>query len=246
MLYGIPNFDRLQEWTALQIPFEYNDFMFPKLLDNEEERERRIRGYLAADRDRSRDTIHGPFLDITVHSEDVLIREASDVRIRQVCDIAMRLQTRAIILHTNFIPNFYEPTYRKGWIDRNEAYMTRLLEDYPQLTVYMENMFDEEPDCLAALAERMEGQRFGICLDIAHAHISKTPIEKWQEVCAPWVKHYHINDNHGVIDAHLPLGQGNIEWEKVWKKINPEASMLIEVNSLERYQKSVEYLKQVK
>lgn len=240
--HGIPDTKHLEEWTELKIPFEYNDFMLPRVLDQKEETERRIREYLRVDRDRSQDTLHGPFLDITVHSEDSLIRKASDYRIRQACEIALRLQVKAIILHTNFIPNFYDEKYRQGWVDRNEKYLTGLLRDYPGLSVYMENMFDEEPDCLLALARRMEGQRFAICLDLAHAHISKTEIALWQEACGPYVAHYHLNDNHGRVDEHLPVGDGNISWKEILPLLNREASVLLEVNSLEKYRKSASYL----
>ncbi|MDO5425276.1 MAG: TIM barrel protein [Eubacteriales bacterium] len=240
--HGIPDFERLEEWAAMDIPFEYNDFMLPGILDQKAEVERRIDGYLQLKRDRSQDTLHGPFLDITVHSSDAMIRRASDFRIRQACEIALRLQVKGMILHTNFIPNFYEKSYRDGWIDRNEAYFRALLADYPGLFVFMENMFDEEPDCLAALAKRMQGQRFGICLDLAHAHISKTAIADWHAACAPYIRHYHINDNHGLIDEHLPLGEGNIAWETVLPALRPDASVLVEVNSLEKYRKSIEYL----
>ncbi|MCD8326510.1 MAG: sugar phosphate isomerase/epimerase [Lachnospiraceae bacterium] len=245
MIYsGIPDLEHLEEWTALGVPFEYDDFMYPGILEQKEEVDRRVRAYLEAGRDTSRDTLHGPFLDITVHSSDRLIREASDYRLRQVCEIAMRMKVRGMIVHTNFIPNFYEPTYRQGWIDRNEEYFRRFMEDYPDIDIYMENMFDEEPDLLAALAERMQGTRFSVCLDIAHANISKTDVSVWQKLCDPYVSHYHINDNDGRIDAHLPLGseEGTLDWRQVLPTLKPGVSVLIEVNSLEKYKKSREYL----
>ncbi len=240
--HGIPNLEHLEEWTVLDIPFEYNDFMFPKILDQPKEAKRRIQAYLSVKRDRSEDTMHGPFLDITVHSDDILIQKASNFRIRQACEIALKLQVKAMILHTNFIPNFYEPNYRKGWVDKNEAYFKALLRDYPSLYIYMENMFDEEPDGLIALANRMKGYSFGICLDIAHANISKTPIFLWQQACEPFITHYHINDNDGHIDSHLPLGKGNISWREIMPTLKQNASLLLEVNSLEKYKLSQEYL----
>lgn len=240
--HGIPDLEHLEEWDALKIPFEYNDFMLPGILDQKEETERRIREYLQPERDRSEDTLHGPFLDITIHSSDSLIRKVSDYRIRQACEIAVRLQVKGMILHTNIIPNFYEKSYRRGWLDRNAEYLSALLEEYPGLYIYMENMFDEEPDCLAALAERMQGQRFGVCLDLAHANISGTDISVWHDTCAPYIMHYHINDNHGYIDEHLPAGDGGIDWKKILPCLRRDVSVLVEVNSLEKYRKSVEYL----
>ena len=86
-----------------------------------------------------------------------------------------------MIIHTNFIPNFYVKTYRGGWVDRNEEYFRKLLEDYPSLWIYMENMFDEKPDSLVRLAQRMKGKQFAICLDLLHVHLSKIPVLQWLE-----------------------------------------------------------------
>ncbi len=239
---GIPEYERLEEWLSLGISFEYNDFMLPKVLEDSAEKKRRIQKYLELKRDRSNDTLHGPFLDIAVHSQDPQIRRVSDYRIRQVCDIAERLEAKAVILHTNLIPNFYEPNYRKGWVNQNEEYLRKLLKDYPSLEIYMENMFDEEPDCLVTLAERMQDERFGICLDIAHAHISKTDIDTWLKQCEPYVAEYHINDNDGRIDSHLPVGDGQIPWNKVLSKLNVDVTTLVEVSDLEKFKRSMDYL----
>lgn len=246
MIYhGIPDLEHLEEWLALGVPFEYDDFMLPHVLEDPAKVRELIRAYSEPRRDRSRDTLHGPFLDITVHSSDRLIREASEYRIRQACDIARQLQVKGIVLHTNFIPNFYVPSYRQGWVDRNEEFFRRLLEEEPGLWFYMENMFDEEPDCLVELAKRMQGERFAVCLDLAHAYLSKTPVAAWQEACGPYVAHYHINDNHGKLDEHLALGDGTAPWEEILPRMNRDVSVLIEVGSLEKYEKSVAFLEKV-
>ncbi len=243
--YGVPDIPNLNLWKELDIPFEYQDFMLPDLLDRAGEVTRRIDIYRALPRSRKADVVHGPFLDICVHSSDCAIRQVSDRRIRQVCDITAQLGAKAIILHTNLIPNFYAPAYRQGWVDRNEAYLRNLLADYPTISVYMENMFDEEPDCLVALAQRMAGQRFGICLDIAHAHISKTDVSQWIARCAPYISHYHLNDNHGKVDEHLPIGGGSIPWAQVLPALRRDASVLLEVDCLEKYRQSVRALEKL-
>ncbi len=240
--YGVPVFEEISQWEALEIPYEYQDFMLPDLLDDRQRLEERVNAYAALGRPSRRDVIHGPFLDIAVHSSDRAIREVSQRRIQQVCRVAETLQAKAIVLHTNIIPNFYQTAYRQEWILRNEAYIHSLLEAYPGLYVYMENMFDEEPDCLVALARRLRGQRFGICLDIAHASLSKTPIDEWLRACDPYISHYHLNDNRGLTDDHLPVGTGCISWGAVLPQLKAGASRLLEVDTLEKYCQSAAYL----
>ena len=90
-------------------------------------------------------------MDICIDSQDPLIFHASDVRVRQSMDIAMRLSVRAVIFHTNHIANFRLESYLEGWLKKSGAYWRRLLAEYPALTVYLENMFDEEPELLRRL-----------------------------------------------------------------------------------------------
>ena len=133
-------------------------------------------------------------MDICIDSQDPLIFHASDVRVRQSMDIAMRLGVHAVIFHTNHIANFRLKSYREDWLKKNSAYWRRLLAEYPALTVYLENMFDEEPDLLRRLAEDLSDEpRFGVCYDMAHAYLSQTPLTDWNQALLPYVCHLHIN-----------------------------------------------------
>jgi sugar phosphate isomerase/epimerase len=62
----------------------------------------------------------------------------------------------------------------------------------------------------------------------------------------PYVAHYHINDYHGKLDKHLPLGEGIAPWKGILPKMEKNVSVLIEVDSLEKYKKSVAFLENVR
>lgn len=251
-LYCIPKTDQLTEFVEFSekyhAGFEYNDFFLPSVLDDSERVRELIRTYTALDRDRSEDTLHGVFLDICVNSADSLIYAASDRRIHQSMDIAMQLGVKAVIFHTNHIPNFRLQSYRESWLNRNVSYWRALLEEYPKLMVYLENMFDEEPDLLCQLAEALADEpRFGVCYDFAHAYISHTPLPEWGAALAPYVRHLHINDNNKLEDTHHPVGAGSLPWEIYagFFDLVPEEkkpSVLIEVRSYEDLMASVSYM----
>ena len=86
-LYIIPKRDNIEESLRLSKEynayFEYNDFFIPAVLDDEEKKKELISFYKSLPRDRSRDTLHGAFLDVTLHSSDAKIREVSEFRVRQ-------------------------------------------------------------------------------------------------------------------------------------------------------------------
>ena len=251
-LYLIPDFDRIEDSVRLSrrfgAHFEYNDFFSPSLLDDERWVKKRIDFYKKLDRDRTRDILHGSFLDVTVHSEDKRIRDVSAFRIRQSMDIAAELGIRGVVFHTNQIPNFRTPGYIQHWVDSNRDFWMMLLKEYPTLEIYLENMFDEEPEMLRRLAVEMQQQeRFGICFDYAHASVFGQNIDEWADKLLPFTKHIHINDNDLNVDMHLSIGKGAIDWlrfNRLIKKSRTDCSVLIEVNGQQKQEESLQYMKE--
>ena len=251
-IYLIPDRNNIEKSLKLakeyHTHFEYNDFCMPAVLDNENKIQELVSFYKGLVRDRSHDTLHGAFLDVTIHSSDSLIRKASEYRVRQCMDIADSLGIRGVVFHTNLIPNFRVDYYRKGWLDCNVKFWKQILEEYPRLSVFVENMFDEETDSLLALAEQMkEHERFGICFDYAHAMVFGENVENWVKDFAPYIKHMHINDNDLQDDLHQSVGVGKIDWDyftKLLKKENVNSTVLIEIKNLEKQKESLEYMQQ--
>ena len=241
----LPNFlDFSEEYNA---SFEYNEFFLPHILDDGTATERIIKAYQSTGRNLSDDTLHGAFLDICINSTDSKIFAASDFRVRQCMDIARRMGLKAVIFHTNYIVNFHLQSYLNTWLEKNEEYWRKLLKDYPGQMVYLENMFDDAPEMLTELARRMADEpRFGVCLDIAHAKISGSPVERWLEALGPYTVHLHINDNDGNEDLHQAVGSGIADWKQydTWcHSLSSEPSALIEVRTFEELIQSVEYMK---
>ena len=252
-VYCIPKLNQISDFVefskAYDAGFEYNDFFLPHILDDEKKVQELIGQYTALDRDRSEDTLHGVFLDMCVNSNDPLIYKATDYRIHQSMEIASQLGVKAVIFHTNHIPNFRLQSYRDEWLADNTTYWKNLMAEYPKLKIYLENMFDEEPDMLMKLYDALADEpQFGVCLDLAHAFISSTPMETWFQTLLPRASHLHINDNDGVEDTHHPVGGRDLPWnlyKTAIEEISPEKrpSVLIEVRNFDALMKSVDYMK---
>jgi sugar phosphate isomerase/epimerase len=108
-------------------------------------------------------------------------------------------------------------------------------------------MFDTTPDIMVKLSESLcKYDNYGVCLDYAHAAISKVEPEKWARDLSPYIKHIHINDNDLVSDLHLAWGDGQIDRQTFYKcytKYMSEATVLIETNSIDNIKKSLTKLK---
>lgn len=246
-LYVIPNIYELEKWCKLSsdynLGFEYNDFFNTNILDNKYLLDERIEAY--ASLGRNGDTLHGVFFDINFDSVDSKIKEISMMRARQVLDIARILKCKAVIFHTNYQTWIKDKTYKEKWVNSNAQVYKTLLDEYRDISIYVENMFDNDPNLLARLASEIKGEnRFGVCLDVAHAHISNVSLDVWFEKLSPYIKHIHLNDNDGVYDLHGYLSSGNLDYKYVLDKVNEigndkEITILLEMNKYEDVVKSL-------
>lgn len=249
-LYLIPDCNDLgrseelaQKWDAA---FEYNDFFDPQLLDDEDTLRRRIELYMPHAAKKQGDNLHGVFYDICLNSFDRQIRMISEKRVDLSMEIAHKLSCDKVIFHTNFIPGFIPGFYIKAWVEKNAAYYRKICAAYPEMTVCVENMFDFDPDMITRLAEEMaDVDNFGVCFDIAHINVHDGKCDDWASRLSKHIKHLHINDNDGVADLHLPVGDGNVDWEDffgVMDEYDISTGLLIEVRALDDFEKSMKYL----
>ena len=249
-LYIIPNASHIEKSIELAerygAGFEYNDFYLPDVLDNSARVDELIDFYKSLPGDRSENTLHGAFFDVTVHSSDREIRAISDKRVRQSMDIARRLGVRAVIFHTNLISNFKNRAYVDSWVIKNAAYWRALSADYPDISIYIENMFDQDPEPMVALMRELEDvPGVSACLDFAHASAFGKDAEKWVRALLPYVSHLHLNDNDGISDLHLALGAGKLDYAPLCRALSESGarpSVLIETSDISAQARSIEYM----
>lgn len=246
----IPERHDLQECVELakeyQLGFEYNDFFEPDILDNGHELFDIIDAYRKVELP-AYCTLHGAFLDVVPFSADKKIQKMSNLRIEESLGVARRIGAKSVIFHTNYNPFLNSDRYVEKWVDANEMYWKRILEENKTLNIYLENMFDFTPEVLERLSERLcKYENYGVCLDWAHAALSKVDPIIWAEKLSPYVKHVHINDNDLESDQHFAWGDGKInrsDFYESYEKHLKGATVLIETSSMENKIRSLEVLK---
>ena len=247
----IPDRENISETIALckeyNLGLELNDFMYPDVLDDTHNCLETAQFYKSLGVEVL--SSHGDFFDVLVFSSDKRIADISKMRIMQSIEVSAKAGAKAVIFHSNIEPFLTAESYRENWCSKNEEVFREICKRYPDMNIYMENMFDTRPYDLANLAKRMEDvKNFGICFDYSHAYLSNTFLSEWAKVLSPYIKHVHINDNDKAGDYHWALGDGTIDWSvfaRLREMYFPEASILIEMNSVEDQRRSLEYLKDI-
>ena len=248
----VSKIDRLDEYEQLakqySVGFEINDFYNPAILDDE----KRLDEWISVYGKRgipAQSTMHGAFLDVVVISEDDQIRRISENRMRQSMEIARRLGVKGVVFHTNSNPVLSGEAYDARVVQYVSAYVEKLLQAFPEMDIYLENMFDADPQILQRISERLcTYTNYGVCLDYAHASISDTPIEVWVDALAPYICHVHINDNDLKKDLHQAVGNGRIDWKRFaayYQQFFSDCTVLVETTLPENQRKSLDYLRDV-
>jgi sugar phosphate isomerase/epimerase len=160
-------------------------------------------------------TLHAPFIDMLPGSIDSEVRRAAFVKMRKVMDLAADWGSRLVVMHANYDPIYYRHR-PEVWLERAADFFSRLLEDGaagPLIAV--ENIADPTPDILLQLTAAVNNPRLIHCFDFGHHHVfGRLSFPGWlARLPAGGPLHFHLHDNSGGDDEHLPLGRGTIDWK---------------------------------
>ena len=160
-------------------------------------------------------TLHGPFMDLSPGGVDRRIKEVTLDRFSKTIELAALFKPKAIVFHSG-----YEKWKFNGniglWLENSLQTWKPLVEEAElrELTLVIENVFEENPDPLVSLLKEIESSSFRFCFDTGHHNVfSKTPFPVWIETLKEYLFEIHLHDNHKEMDDHLPIGEGSFDFK---------------------------------
>lgn len=152
--------------------------------------------------------LHAPFNELFPCAIDPKARELAASRYRQAIRLAHDYGAETVVIHGGYHPFIYFPVW---YVEQSIEFWKDFLADDPGVQIVLENVLEEEPEMLRDILRGVNHPRLGMCLDIGHVNAySGRPVMQWLEVCAPYIRHFHIHNNDGSRDSHSPLTQGSI------------------------------------
>ncbi len=234
----------------LGLGIEVMAFAFPDILDGDVEAE--IARYQHGLKDLSGPvTLHGPFFDMVSGSLDARVNALCTERYMQAIRIAAELQAGQLVLHANFIGSLHNTAYREGWHRRSVDFWNPIVA-YAQaqgVVIAMENMWEFDPTIITDLLHAINSPYLRACLDIGHAHIFSDPefdLSAWIEAFAPWVIHFHLNNNNGILDEHHAFDweEGVLDYHRLLPPLRaqfPQALFVLEMDTIDDMVASLPY-----
>ena len=193
-------------------------------------------------------TIHAPFMDVNIATLQDKSRINSISQMKNSIDLANEIDAEAVVVHpglASFLAKkyFLDDVYKVA--NESIAEIGKYSRDLGVLTT-VENMpaFDAMIyQNINDLNDLLVGLDMAMTLDIGHAHHVGYATS---QMIFDSIKHVHIHDNFGDDDAHLALGEGNIELKRIVNNLeskNYDGIYIIEVNDTDSIKKSYEYMK---
>ncbi len=188
---------------------------------------------------------HGPFTEIHPAAIDHRIVEAGRKRLEEAYSMVKAFSCKKMVVHTGYIPFIYI----KSWqVEKSLQFWQDFMKDKPEdFNIYVENVLEDEPYTLAQMMEAMDDSRIKLCLDVGHANAMTKDVDiyEWVRVLGKYIGHFHIHNNYGDGDDHLTLGEGTIDYQRLFDLIQqccyPGVTFTIESRQC---QGSVDWLKE--
>ena len=164
-------------------------------------------------------SFHAPFAErIDITSLNETEREAAVHELLSACEAASIIGCEHVVLHPG--PEREGRPHEEEFLQRMHhaaAALNRVASRCCELGVQLllENMlphllFGHVRDMMYLLGE-ISTCNVGTCLDTGHAHLARETGMVIQKLSGH-LKLIHLNDNRGDWDAHLPPGEGSIDW----------------------------------
>jgi sugar phosphate isomerase/epimerase len=163
-------------------------------------------------------SIHGPFMDLSPGGVDPRVKEVTRDRFSRTLKLARFLKPTTIVFHPGYEEWKFDGDV-KLWLDSSLETWRPLIEEAEEtgMVIAIENVFEETPDPLKQLLDRISSPHFRFCFDTGHHHVfsrRKVPLSIWIETLGSYLQEVHLHDNHTETDEHLPMGEGGFDFNQ--------------------------------
>lgn len=150
------------------------------------------------------------------------MKQVTSDRFLKMIEMAVVFKPKTIVFHPG-----YEKWKFNGnvdlWLASSLHTWKPLMKEAEELglTLAIENVFEDSPGPLKVLLEEIDSPYFRFCFDTGHYHVfNKTPLPDWFNALGKYMVEVHLHDNHREMDEHLPIGEGNFDFDQFFKLLS--------------------------
>lgn len=167
--------------------------------------------------------VDGPYIDLNPATPEPAIRKIVKKKVLDAIYYAKLLQAEEIIFLSTFLPMIKVDFYDRGWVDGSVDFWTEITHSEKDIRISLCNIFEENPDYLIEIAEKVGVDNFGLAFDLGHAlAYSEIAIDKWYKKVDKYIHTVYVHSNHGDGDLHLNINEGILLKDEGFNKIKNE------------------------
>ena len=173
------------------------------------------------------------------------VRKAVQQHLIDYVELAHQLEAEYVVLHFGYHFSLFMDAVFENLIKTYRP-VVELAEKY-KLPIGIENMnkIHEEAEIaylgvtieeLSRVFNAIQSKYFGLTLDIAHASLLPGGSESFIDAFPDRIVSSHVSDNDLILDRHIPVGNGKIDFKRVFKhlmKVNFKGTLNIELKTNE-------------
>jgi sugar phosphate isomerase/epimerase len=161
-------------------------------------------------------TVHAPFADLSPGGFDKKIVAISRERLKKAVELAQLLGALGTVCHPGFDKWRFQGS-EQLWLDTSIETWSELLKEADKgFPIMLENIFEDDPATFVALFGYFKDKNLWFCFDTGHFNLfSRVSVEEWLLPLADRLKEFHLHDNHGKSDEHLPIGTGTFPFRSL-------------------------------
>ena len=156
------------------------------------------------------------------------VKVAAQQHLLDYVQLAHDLGAEYIVLHFGYHFSLFMDEVFRCLIDTYGP-VVELAEKY-ELPIGIENMNKMHKDCevaylgvtpeeLSRVFDAIPSEYFGLTLDIAHANLLPGGSDLFIDAFSDRIISTHVSDNDLVLDHHLPVGDGKIDFKATFKRL---------------------------
>ena len=166
-------------------------------------------------------TLHGPFMDLSPGGVDPKIKQVTRDRFMQTIEWAAILKSKSVVFHPGYANWLFDGNVDL-WLQGSLDTWIPLVEKARRadLVLAIENVYEEGPDSILLLLNRIRSPHFRFCFDTGHHHAfsgRKVSLERWIGTLKDYLWEVHLHDNHSLGDEHLPVGEGDFDFDRFFR-----------------------------
>ena len=169
-------------------------------------------------------TFHGPFMDLAPGGLDESIRKLTAERLQRTMELVPIFGPQSVVFHAGYDDRRYH-AQRDQWLDKSLSTWEPLAELAEEMgvVIHLENVYEQKPEMILTLIEKISSEYFGFCLDVGHMNVfGEAPLAEWLAALGPYLKEIHLHDNDGCSDSHAPIGSGTAPFEELFQYLHDE------------------------